>query len=133
MRHVERRVILILMSMPWRSSLLKNQSFNQNNPRHGHTKECKDAMTELFWEMKRAMAGKWKWKGGRLKITLTAYVANRNIDAQNLVDAVSDALEVALGVNDKHFDISPIRKVDKENPRIEIRVEHTEHTGETNG
>lgn len=124
---------MLEMSMPWRSSLLKNQSFNQNNPRHGHTKECKAAMDELFWEMKRAMAGKWKWKGGRLKITLTAYVANLNIDAQNLVDAVSDALEVALGVNDSQFDITARRCIDKQNPRIEIRVEHTEHKGETDG
>ena len=117
---------MLKITLPWRSCLLKNQSFNANNPRYGHTKECKAAMDEIFWEIKRNYPGKFKYNGNRLKVTLTAYVANLNIDAQNLVDSVSDALEVALGVNDKALDITAIREVDKANPRIEIIVEQTD-------
>jgi len=122
---------MMAISMPWTSALLKNQAFNANNPRLGYKKQCQRAMDDIFWLVKEQ--GGFRWHGGRLKITLTAYVADTRIDAQNLVDAVSDALEIALGVNDKHFDISPIRKVDKEKPRIEIRVEQTEHKGENDG
>jgi len=119
------------ISMPFEACLLKNQAYPMGDTKLGHTKQCRKAMDDIFWLVKEQ--GGFVWRGGRLKITLTAYVANLSIDAQNLVDAVSDALEVALGVNDKHFDISTIRKVDREKPRIEIQVEQTEHKGENDG
>ncbi len=120
---------MIRISMPWESALLKNQAFNAGNPRLRHTKQCKQAMDDVFWLVKQASPGAYKWNGGRIKVVITAYRANSLIDAQNLIDAVSDALEVALGVDDKHFDVSAVGKMDAEDPRIVIEIEEVIEDG----
>ena len=115
---------MLSISMPWNSALLKNQAYRGNNPRHGHTPQCKAAMDDIFWLVKEQ--GGFVWAGGRIQVTITAHRGNSLIDAQNLVDSVSDALELALGVNDRYFDVSAVGKMDKENPRIVIEVEQGE-------
>lgn len=119
------------ISMPWNSALLKNQAYNGGNPRWGHTKACKQAMSDIFFLMKAEMRGRWRWRGGRIKVAITAYRANSLIDAQNLVDAVSDAVELGLQVNDKHFDVSAVGKTDAEDPRIVIEIEQEMKGGAT--
>lgn len=108
------------IEMPWESYLLKNQAFIAGNPRWGHTKKCKRVMDDIFWLVKEQ--GGFVWNGERIQVVITAYRPRLSIDAQNLVDAVSDAIELAIGVNDREYDVSAIGKLDKVNPRIVIEL-----------
>lgn len=106
---------------PW---LLKNQAYRNNDPKQGRTKEGKLAMWHLVLMLRPAVGYgfKKKWNGKRLQVIITAYRPNNVSDAQNFVDAVSDAVEDALGINDSDYDVFAFGKIDKENPRIRIQI-----------
>lgn len=107
--------------LSWDSSLLKNQAYVNGNPKLGHTDACLKAM----WDIKMLctpFAWDFQDTDRRIKTLITAYRPRANIDAQNLVDAVSDALEDAIHRNDKDFDVTAIGKLDTIRPRIEIEL-----------
>lgn len=108
----------------WDSSLLKNQAYVNGDPTKGHTKECLKAM----WDIKMlctVFAWGFQDESRRIDVLITAYRPRANIDAQNLVDAVSDALEDAIHRNDADFDVSAAGKLDPIRPRIEIELTYT--------
>lgn len=117
------------ISIPWESCLLKNQAYVNGDTKLGHTKACKKAMWDIVLIMRPAMGYDWEWNGGRIQVVITAYRPSVKVDAQNLIDAVSDALEEALRVNDRNFDIAAIGKLDKEDPRIVITIAQEEDDG----
>lgn len=55
-------------------------------------------------------------------VVITVYSKTRSCDAHNYAEGVCDAIEAAIGVNDRWFQVYTIPKVDKKNPRIEIEV-----------
>jgi len=106
----------------WEPDLLDNQSYVNNDMKLGRTVACRKAMWDIVMLMRPAVGYDWEWDGERIQVTITAYRPTVQSDAQNLIKAISDALENALRVNDREFDVSAIGKLDRENPRIEIEV-----------
>lgn len=108
--------------LAWDSSLLKNQAYVNGDPKLGHTAACLKAM----WDIKMMFTSvAWDFQDDRrIQVVITAYRPRSNVDAQNLVDAVSDALEDAIHRNDADFDVSAIGKMDAIRPRIEIAVSY---------
>ena len=105
----------------WGSALLKNQAYRGGDVRQGHTDACVKAM----WDIKMlltSVAHSFKPAPPRIQVVITAYRPSGNIDAQNLIDAVSDAVELGINVNDKDFDVSAIGELDLDRPRIEIAI-----------
>jgi len=109
----------------WESSLLKNQAYVNGDPKLGHTKQCEKAM----WDIKMLLTSvgySFDSEGERIKVIIIAYRPRENIDAQNLIDACSDAIELGIHVDDKNFDIGAFGKIDKIRPRIEIIITQKE-------
>lgn len=113
-----------LISIGWESSLLKNQSYVNNDMKLGHTDPCQKAM----WDIKMLLTP-WAWSFSdkpRIQVTITAYRPRANIDSQSLEAAISDAIEAGIHINDSEYDISIIGKLDRDKPRIEITVSQEE-------
>ena len=108
------------ISIGWCSALLKNQSHVNNDMKLGHTKECLKAM----WDIKMLLTPvAYSFNAdSRIQVTIVAYRPRTNIDAQSLEAAISDAIEQGIHVDDKHYDIHIIGKLDKLKPRIEIEI-----------
>ena len=115
--------------LEWDSNLLKNQAYVNGDPKLGHTDACLKAM----WDIKILFTtAAWDFQDDRrIQVVITAYRPRGNIDAQNLVDAVSDALEDAIHRNDADFDVSAVGKIDASRPRIEIEVSYVEDDHES--
>jgi hypothetical protein len=106
----------------WDSNLLKNQSYINNDMKLGHTPECQKAMWDIVMLLRSQLYG-WNWNGERIQVLIRAYRPRTNIDAQNLIASVSDAIESAIHVDDKHYDVAAVGIDDYEGePRIEIEL-----------
>jgi hypothetical protein len=106
----------------WDSNLLKNQSYKGNDMKLGHTDACQKAMWDIVMLLRPELYG-WNWNGERIDVLVRAYRPRTNIDPQNLVDSVSDAIEAAIHVDDKHYDVAAVGIDDYEGePRIEIEL-----------
>jgi len=111
------------ITLPWMSSLLDNQAYIAGDTKLGHTDACRTAMWQIVMLLRPAMGYGWKWNGERIQVAITAYRPRTNIDAQNLTKAISDAIELAIHVDDKHYDVSSKAVDDYEGKaRIEIEV-----------
>jgi hypothetical protein len=109
-----------VIELPWTSALLKNQSYNQNDMKKGHTDDCLKAM----WDIKMLLTP-WGYSfkpEPRIQVAITAYRPRTNIDAQSLEAAISDAIEQGIHINDSNFDISIIGELDPAKPRIVIEL-----------
>jgi Holliday junction resolvase RusA-like endonuclease len=115
-------MILAEISIDWESSLLKNQAYYQGDMKKGHTKACVKAMWDIKMLLRPAIGYGWIWNRQRLTVKITAYRPSPVIDAQNLEAAISDAIETAIGVDDREFDIVTIGRMSTANPRIEIEI-----------
>ena len=117
--------------LEWDSNLLKNQAYVNGDPKLGHTDACLKAM----WDIKMLFTtAAWDFQDDRrIQVVITAYRPRANIDAQNLVDSVSDALEDAIHRNDADFDVSAIGKLDATRPRIEIEVSYVTQQEDDDG
>lgn len=106
---------------PW---LLKNQAYRNGDPKLGRTTAGIKAMWDLVMLLRPAVGYgfKKKWNGERLQVVITAYRPSNVSDAQNFVDAISDAVEDALGINDSNYDVFAFGKIDKTCPRIRITI-----------
>jgi hypothetical protein len=110
------------IDLPWQSALLKNQSYVGNDMKRGHTPECEKAMWDIVMLLRSKLYG-WNWNGERIDVLIRAYRPRTNIDPQNLVDSVSDAIEDAIHIDDKHYDVAAVGIDDYEGePRIEIEL-----------
>lgn len=106
----------------WEPSLLKNQSHYLGDNKQGITKSCKKAVYDIVMLLRGELRGRFRWNGERIQVVITAYRPRTNIDAQNFVDAISDAIQIAINVNDSNFDVVAVGKTDTDNPRIEIEL-----------
>jgi hypothetical protein len=118
------------ITIAWESALLKNQAYVAGDMKLGHTAACQKAMWDIVMLLRPAVGYGFKWNGNRIQVTITAYLPRTNIDAQNTIAAISDAVEIAIGVDDSNFDVSAIGKLDKDNPRIVIEVSQTKAAGQ---
>lgn len=111
------------IELPWMSSLLDNQAYVAGDTKLGHTGDCRTAMWQIVMLLRPAVGYGWEWNGERIQVRITAFRPRKNIDAQNLIKAISDAIEDAIHVDDKYYDIST-KAVDKYEgkPRIEIEL-----------
>lgn len=119
-------MILAEIELKWPPALLKNNAYINGDTKRGHTKACKKAMWDIQLLLRPAIGYDWVWNGERLQITITAYRPTVSSDAQNFVDAVSDAIELAIGVNDREYDVSAKGKLDRDDPRIIITISQEE-------
>ncbi len=106
--------------------MLDNQAYVNGDMKLGHTKQCKKAMWDIVMLMRPAVGYDWEWDGERIQVTIRAYRPSVAIDAQNLIKAVSDAIEKALHVDDRNFDVAAVGRLDKEEPRIVITITQTQ-------
>ena len=106
----------------WEPSLLKNSAYYLGDTKQGHTKACKKAVYDIVMLLRGELRGRFRWNGERIQVVITAYRPRTNIDAQNFVDAISDAVQIAINVNDSNFDVVAVGKTDTDNPRIEIEL-----------
>jgi Holliday junction resolvase RusA-like endonuclease len=109
------------ISIGWSSALLKNQSYVNNDMKLGHTDACQKAM----WDIKMLLTPvAYSFNAdSRIRVKITAYRPRKNIDAQNLVDAVSDAVELGIHIDDSNYDVEPVAIDDYEGKaRIEIEL-----------
>ncbi len=114
------------IELKWPPALLKNNAYINGDTKRGHTKQCKKAMWDIKMILRPAIGYGWVWNGERLQVTITAYRPTAQSDAQNFVDAVCDAIELAIGVNDREYDVSAIGRLDKADPRIQITISQQE-------
>lgn len=110
------------ITIPWAPSLLKNAAYIAGDTKRGHTPQCTKAMWDIVMLLRPAVGYDWVWNQERISVKITAYRPSNTPDAQNLVDAVSDAIEHAIHVNDREYDVSAVGRVDPGNPRIVIEL-----------
>jgi len=119
------------IEIPWESSLLVNQAYVNGDMKLGHTKQCQKAMWDIVVLMRPAVGYGWEWNRERIQVVITAYRPSVRVDAQNLIKVVSDAVEEAIRVNDREFDVAAIGKLDTKNPRIRITLTQEDKDVET--
>jgi Holliday junction resolvase RusA-like endonuclease len=113
----------VSISIGWQAALSKNQAYNMGDPKLGHTPSCEKAMLDIVLLLRPAIGYGWKWNGERIKVKINVYRPRKNVDAQNFVDSVSDAVEEAIHVDDSNFNVVPLAIDDYEGePRIEIEL-----------
>ena len=110
------------ITIGWEPSLSKNNAYVKGDMKLGHTKQCQKAMWDIVMLMRPAVGYGWKWNVERINVTITVYRPGETADAQNFVDTISDALQEALRVDDRYFDVTPVAEIDRDKPRIEIEV-----------
>lgn len=115
------------IELPWTSALLDNQANPAGDKKLGNTQACQKAMWDIVLLLRSKLFPMgWKWNGERIQVEITACRPRSNIDAQNLVKKVCDAIENAINVDDKHYDVSTKAIDDKVRPRIEIEISQDE-------
>lgn len=110
----------------WEPALLKNVAYVNGDTKLGHTEGCLKAMWDIKMLLTSVSRSFDEDENRRIKVVIHAYRPRANIDPQNLVDAVSDAIEPGIHVNDRFFDVSAIGFIDHDRPRIEITLEQEE-------
>jgi len=115
------------IEIPWSGArhLSKNVLYYGGNKRNGMTKEARTEIDGAALELRSKFYG-YKWTDVRIKVNIFVFRPRTNIDAQNWVDAVSDLVELAIGVDDSNFDVTPFCVDDKNDPRVVIEVEQDE-------
>ena len=123
----------IEVSLPFESALLKNQSHrtDRHTGRRGKTAACAKAMQDIVFTIR----GECHKQGvyfveGDIKLMIAVYRPKTNIDAQNVVDAVCDAVRDAINVDDRWDEsVLTISKLDKADKRIVIIIEQEDSDG----
>lgn len=115
------------IEIPWVGArhLSKNVLYNAGNKQLGLTREAQAEINGAALMLRSKFIG-YKWSDSRIKVMVIVCRPRTNIDAQNWVDAASDLVELAIGINDSNFDVTPICIDDKQNPRVIIEVEQEE-------
>lgn len=73
-----------------------------------------------IWLIRAARPGRWKPEG-MIRIQLSLYLAN-DIDSDNTIKTISDAVQTALGIDDKRF-LWCVHSKEVGLPRSQARVE----------
>jgi len=107
---------------PYEPYLNKNSMHPLGDAKLGYVSRAKKAMDGISFLIRPPFYG-YRWNNNRIKVTITVYRPQENIDPHNFETSICDAIKVGIGVDDCEFDVSCIGKVDKENPRIVIEVE----------
>lgn len=77
--------------------------------------------------------GKVVFNPGKVWVHVMVYRPDFMADPVNFIGMIVDGIKRGIGVDDNVYSGSWDWEVDKLKPRIEIRVEQTEHKEETNG
>ena len=86
-------------------------------------KEHRDAREEVETACARAIADCEPLDPKtRILVSLTVYKPNNRMDAHNFIDDALDAIESAIGVNDRYYSTCCHWHIDKDNPRIEFEL-----------
>lgn len=107
---------------PWSSALLKNQARKNSGIKGSYSDDCLLAMWGIKILLTSVSRSFDEDENRRIQVTINAYRPRANIDAQNLVDTVSDAIEPGIHVNDKYYDVTAVGFLDPANSRIEIEL-----------
>lgn len=111
----------IVVSMPWESArwLSKNRSHAPVGKRIVMTEECRRAMSVL--ENLIAIE-KPLFREDRVTVNIMVHHPTDDSDGANFVDRVCDAVQNAIGVNDRLFRGSWDSIVEEVNPRLEVEI-----------
>jgi hypothetical protein len=115
----------ISIEIPYMAQLSKNRkeiytkrytSRKIKNPEH---EKIKDLIAHKFFRLSANIQFKPKTP---LFVQITVHSKGRSCDAHNFAEGICDALEDAIGVNDRYYTVCTVPKIDKDNPRIRIDV-----------
>ncbi len=111
----------IAVSMPWESArwLSKNRSHAPVGKRIVMTEECRRAMSVLE---KLIAIEKPLFREDRVTVNIMVRHPTEDSDGANFVDRVCDAVQNAIGVNDRFFGGSWDSIVEEVNPRLEVEI-----------
>ena len=59
---------------------------------------------------------------GSVLVVITVFRKTNSSDAHNFAEGICDALEKAIGINDRQFHVYTIPMIDKERPRITVEI-----------
>lgn len=119
--------IQLSASFPYVSALSKNQKeiYTKNYTRKKIKNPAHEKMKNVVYQ---TFSSKRKKQGLEFDSTLPVFVliaVHRKIDssdAHNFAEGICDALEGAIGVNDRKFTVYSIPLINKKNPRIDVEV-----------
>jgi len=96
-----------------------------NTPQMVKNKNVEDYQTKAVQQIRVAKPSGWKPQDQFIRLNLRLYLA-RNIDADNTLKALSDAIQIAIGVNDSWFLPCIVSKewgLHPRDARVEIEIE----------
>lgn len=90
--------------------------------------DYKNTVCAYFLEAHYHMDRIWLQEGERLVFDLTWYLKNDRTDCINFHDLLADAIEKAIGINDKHFLFRDLWvSIEPENPRVDVVMQVQKH------
>jgi len=87
----------------------------------GLTEDYRKAKLELTHVLRSLKDEKWKDKA-KVYVDIVVFKPNHKSDAINMIDGVCDAIKEVIPVDDRYYGVWCDWEIDKENPRLEIRV-----------
>lgn len=122
-----RHTISLASDFPYVPQLSKNQKeiytkkFTKRKIKNPAHESIKNAITLRFQSLNAKTNNIISEKKPTL-VVIKVYRKTRSSDAHNFAEGICDALEKALGINDRYFSVYSVPLIDKENPRIRIEV-----------
>ena|SRR3990167_6475935 len=118
------RMLNIKISYPFDSSLSKNRMhrFNRFGRKYLACRPQMEALT-LAIAFQKAKNRVQYAPGRKVMIGLMVYLPNHRSDSQNYLDVILDAVQKAIGVNDRWFCGSWDWEIDKKNPRFVVNIQ----------
>lgn len=113
----------IRIVLPFDRKLSKNKVFITKQGHIVRWKETNDARKDLVWEIKGI---RHVFFQAKIWLDVTVFQPDHMGDALNYIDNIADAIQEAIGINDRWYAISNLNwHIDKNNPRIQIKIKQT--------
>lgn len=111
------------ITYPFQPSLNKNKMW-KTNLFGGQYFACRPQMEALVLAIASQKAkNRIQFAPGRkIMVDLMVYLPNHRSDSQNYLDVILDAVQRAIGINDRWFCGSWDWEIDKKNPHFEIAI-----------
>ena len=124
---------ILKITYPFQSVLNKNQMWKTNRFGRQYL-ACRSQMEALALAIafQKAKNRVQYAPGRKIRVDLMVYLPNHRSDSQNYLDVILDAVQKAIGINDRWFCGSWDWEIDKKNPRFIIEIGERKKGNENN-